>query len=594
MSGRKTYDLENIGKVVIGDNEHVATGGEGSVYYAGSDKTRVVKIYLEPQVQAQRGTFERLKLLTKVKGEGIAGPQGLVFLSGEPVGFWMNRVSGEGLALLTTEEGRRISNFGDKEAHMQLAGMRRIMQTAHDHRFLIPDPNQNNWLAELLRSGPKAHCLDVDGWSPMDRKQGGFVVAVGPAVMDYHALDASRVYNPSIQADWYGWGTVAVELLLGIHVYRGFIDGFPPHKYEPRARANASIFDKRCKLPTSVRDFKCINGPLRDWLYGEFQEGKRTIPPDPMDTGVAKMQTGVVYHAVTTSTGRLVFEPLYESTGDPVIRVFHCGVAVTAQGKLIDLKTKQKIGAVKSPTTCEVVKFQNFFIVVDWENPKQPNFSYINRAGQLPDHLAVTSEKVVRFENRLLLVTDQGLTEIQPTDFGQLVVLALGKTHECMVNSTRWYDGVGVMDMRGSKRLVAPHGTDKCPLVRIRELDGVNTVAAKAGHRFVAVMIEKNGEYHLLEFAFDETYSTYTVQDTEVDTPNLDVAILKKERAGKEFPVSAKIVKDDEIIIAFPTEPSVAINRIEDNKVTSRMALANWDQLVVYIENGSVWSVRMK
>jgi hypothetical protein len=121
--------------------------------------------------------------------------------------------------------------------------------------------------------------------------------------------------------------------------------------------------------------------------------------------------------------------------------------------------------------------------------------------------------------------------------------------------------------------------------VRTKELDGLVPVAAKAGHRFVSVTaVDTLGQYHKLEFSFARDYSTYTLWRGTTDDPDLNVAILPKG-------VCATVVRDGELVIFVPA--SGATKPVSDKQVTTTMALFNWNDTVVYIEQGAVWSVRL-
>jgi hypothetical protein len=67
--------------------------------------------------------------------------------------------------------------------------------------------------------------------------------------------------------------------------------------------------------------------------------------------------------------------------------------------------------------------------------------------------------------------------------------------------------------------------------------------------------------------------------------PELNLAILPKG-------VCATIVKDGELDIFVPANGQLV--RIDDGQIGADMFLSNWGDKVVYIQNGAVWSLRMK
>ena len=176
-------------------------------------------------------------------------------------------------------------------------------------------------------------------------------------------------------------------------------------------------------------------------------------------------------------------------------------------------------------------------------------------------------------------------SEIIFTNLGKAMI-SPGQTWGVMANATKWLDGVGVQDAMGAMFLILPFGDKSLTQMRVRELDGLQTVSAKAGHRFVtAVALDKQGKYHKFDFILSHDYGAYRVSQNEVDTPELNMAILPKG-------VCAEIVDDGELIVSVPS--SGKINKAADKNITTDMELANWENGVLYIQNGAVWKLRMK
>ena len=108
---------------------------------------------------------------------------------------------------------------------------------------------------------------------------------------------------------------------------------------------------------------------------------------------------------------------------------------------------------------------------------------------------------------------------------------------------------------------------------------------AKAGNRFaVIIAVDKKGEYQKIELTLDREYRTYTAWKGLVDSADLNMSVLPKG-------VCATIVDDGEINIFVPT--SGTVNKVKDKDINTGMLLSNWDNAVVYIRNGEVWSIRM-
>lgn len=385
-------------------------------------------------------------------------------------------------------------------------------------------------------------------------------------------------------SDWFSWGVVTFQVFIGIHPYKGTLDGFATNNLEARMKAKASVFSKGVRLNRAVRNLSCIPDALLNWYEEVFQTEKRSAPPLSFDAPVAK--AAIVMNVKTISaSGVLVFEKIYYKIGDEVIRIWPCGVVLLKSGDLIELKLKRIIGSLSS-VEGEIIKTDSGWLIVNWVND-QADYTYVNESSLESQKLMLTikSHKIFRSENRLFMITDNGLTEI----FFQVIgkpIIAVGQTWGVMINSTKWFDGVGIQDALGAMYAVVPFGDNSCASVRVKELDGLKAISAKAGNRYIVIVVaDKKGDYHKFELVMNRDYTSYQISKTVVDGPDLNIALLPKG-------VGATIVDDGELIIFVPTSGNV--NKVCDKYITTDIALANWEDQVVYLRKGEIWSVRLR
>jgi len=560
--------------LVLNQNNYVATGGEGAIYRAGAT---VIKIYTDKAKMLRDRMPEKIKLLSKIRHKYIVAPDGLAYdVNKNPIGFYMRDAGGAPLPPAFTNAFRQRENFGDEEAKRLIDRMRETIKFAHDTGALLVDPNELNWLLVTKGSGgPEPKIIDVDSWQIKNWP----AKVIMPSIRDWHSPAFS------IFTDWFAWGIVTFQIFTGLHPYKGVLAGYKPSELERRMKDNASVFAKDVRLNHAVRDFNSIPGALLEWYKAAFQHGERAIPPSAYDTGIAAPLPARVMHITTTATGALVFEKLFEKINDPVIRIWPCGACLTASGDLFDLGLKRAIAKLGSRDS-EVVEVEGGWLIAN-QASKQSALSFVNKTSLREERLswALTTEKFFRFANRLFAVTNRGITEIIFTNFGK-PVLSPGQTWRAMPNATKWFGGVGIQDAMGAMFLALPFDEKSCAQMRAKELDSLNPIAAEAGHRFAAVIaLDKNGVYWKLEFAFDHDYQTYKVARSEIESPDINLTILPKG-------VYAEIAEDGELIVSAPIAGK--INKISDKNITADMALANWENAVLYIKNGSVWSLRMK
>lgn len=567
-------ELVGHGTVTLKEGDHLATGGEGSVY---AQSGLVIKLYTDPRKMAHDGMADKLSLLAGIKHPHIIAPRGLVLDSASrPIGFYMNQAVGHHLPQVFGNAFRTQNNFGDSEASVLVDRMLKVVQFAHKHGATLVDPNELNWMATLSHAkGPEPRVLDVDSWA-IGRWP---PKAIMPSVRDWHTKGFTTL------TDMFALGVVTFQVYIGIHPYRGTLDGFGRYDLEGRMKANASVFTPGVRLNQAVRDFGCIPPHLLGWYQATFQEGERSPMPSPFDVGVGVAPKQVtVLRVTTTAQGSLRIERLFDGANDPAIRVFDCGVALQRSGRLYDLASRREIGYAPSLENCEVVEVTGGWLVGSRVRGEL-SFSYIDSSGLGAEAPVFQGqgEALVRYQNRLFVVNDRGLSELKLMKFTH-PILALSNTWGAL-RSTEWLDGVGVQDALGAKFLIAPFGSDSCAQVRVRELDGLRVIAAKAGNRFVStIAIDKQGSYQKLEFVFEKDYSSYRVWAGQADGPELNMATLPRG-------VVATIVRDGELVIFVPTNDTV--NRVTDRDATTDMALANWNDTVVFVRNGQVFSLRM-
>lgn len=566
--------LENRGSLTLKQNDYVATGGEGSIYRA---KRTIIKIYTDSGKMQRDGMPDKIKLLATIKHDFIVSPQGIVTdINHSPIGFYMPFTNGEPLSRVFTNDFRQREGFDDQHAKILVDKMRETIKFAHDKGAVLVDANELNWLMKFKKpADPEPRAIDVDSWA-IEHWPAKVIM---PSIRDWSTKEFNQL------TDWFAWGIVTFLVFTGIHPYKGKLDGYKSGELGKRMKDNASIFSPGIKLNRAVRDFGCIPGPLRDWYHATFQKGERVSPPSPLETGVAVAAAARITHAIITATGALVFDKIFGKTGDPVIRFWSCGIALLKSGELIRLSNKRTVGKITSSDS-EVIKVDGGWLIAE-RNNGNIDFRYVNESSlnEEPVTLNIKNHRLLRYENRLFIVTDKGLTEIDFKNLGK-PILSVGNTWGVMINATKWFDGLGIQDTMGATFIVAPFGDRFCTQVRVKELDGITPITAKAGNQFISLIgIDRNGTYHKFEFTFDQNYKTYTLWQKETDSPSLNIAILPKK-------VCATIVDDGELVIFVPR--SGKANKVKDKNITTEMILSNWGDKVIYLHNDEVWQVRMK
>ena len=570
--------LVGKGKATLRPTNYVTTGGEASIYRLNHD---IVKVFTDPHKMSADKMTEKVGILSKLKHKFIINPLGIVEDDKHnPIGYYMTFAEGEPLSRVFTTAFRQRDGFNDQDSIQLVHNMREVPIFAHANGAVLVDANELNWLMRRDPQ-PEPRICDVDSWQIGTRWPARVIM---PSIRDFH----SNVFDE--RSDWFSWGIVTFQIFTGIHPYKGRHDGYKMTELERRMRDNVSVFNKDVHLNAAVRDFNCIPGPLLSWYEKVFEHGERTIPPSPLD----KTQTTTIIRQMrvaTTASGALVFEIILPAAGNPVVRVYPCGVALRANGTLVELQGKIPLrmitfnGKPCSPAA-EIVRTGRGYLIAD-----QGNFKYITAEMEKDLTLTANTYGVLRSGNRMFAITDSGLTELNLMELNSFgpdpnPVLALGQTWQILRNSTEWFQGVGVQNSLGAKYLIIPFGDKAVSFLRTPELDDVTVVNARAGYRFASVVaLDKNGDYQKLEFCLDADHGKYTLWQGPTDTPEINLAILPSG-------VCATIVQDGELAIFVPANGKV--NKVADKKIQTDMLLGTWGDAVVYVQNGELSRVKMK
>ncbi|MCH2188796.1 hypothetical protein MK079_03135 [Candidatus Gracilibacteria bacterium] len=567
-------ELQGRGVISLSPNDHIATGGEGSVYKVGKSNI-IVKLYSDARKMARDGMNDKLKLLSKIQHPSIVAPEGLVLYNSKPIGYYMPFVEGEHLSRIFTNSWQNRNNFTFQDILSLVDHMRLTVQAAHDANAIMVDANEINWIVQQDRQKnylPKV--IDVDSWS-VGRWPATVVM---PSIRDYHSQYMDEM------TDWFSWGIVSFQVFAGIHPYKGTLEGYKPKDMELRMKANASVFSENIRLNNAVRDFHTIPAPLLEWYMASFHDGERSIPPSPYDTGVLNRKMTRIKRVVQSKGISLIYDKLFEGS-EKILRVFPCGILLDASGKLIHLGTQKIISHTKI-YDCELIEVQDGWLKAE-KIDSQIIWIYIQKSDfkEVVLENSISGNQVICYQNRMFVCNEQGFTEVQLQKFIK-PVLTIKNTWGVIQNSTKWYHGVGIQSTLGAKYVMTPFGDQFFAQVRVKEIDDLKIVNAHSGPRYVVLVgVNKKGEYKKIELLFDRNYKNYQYIESDSESAELNMVVLPKG-------VSASIVEDNELRIFVPTTQT--LKKIDDKDVSTDMQLYHWNDIVLYVQGKSVWKIKMK
>lgn len=443
MAERFTVYPAGSAGVLLSANDHLATGGEGSVYVKGD---LVYKVYLEPAKALKAGMDRKLAALTTLRHPGIAAPHtALLNKNGEFIGLVLPLVRGEALCRAFTTGWRDQNQFGLSETARVVDAMRDITEFAHQRQALMVDANEMNWLVQ----GTQPTAIDVDSWA----LPGFGATAIMPSIRDYSQAGFSE------GSDWFAWAVVTFNLWTGIHPFKGTHPDFARGALEARMRAQASVFDGKVRLPGATRPVADIPARLRDWYAHTFSTSERTAPPLALGSAVAP-QTAPKVKILQSLSGSLRMDRLGNASGRVLAAFNGFTVAKAAGGlRLGDAVARSDLPQASSEDLAALLKgqaavlrtpFGRVLVVLDLASGRVT--AQVLETGMRAE-MATQGDKLWQSGNRLFVQVPgaaSGLVEFDAAKLGERVVLAVRRQWPVAVRSTQFFRGVLVQDCLGT------------------------------------------------------------------------------------------------------------------------------------------------
>ncbi len=571
----RTVMIDGKGTVILRPSDHIATGGEGSVYRMGD---LAVKLFTDEKKMVHDNMEGKIKLLAPIGNEMVIAPERIVRLpSGVPVGYAMPLVRGEPLPRLFTNDYRAHARWTDADVGAMVERMREVVIRAHDHKAIMVDANEFAWLmAREPKRGPVPKIVDVDSWAIGSWKP----QVIMPSIRDWQTKGFTE------GSDWFSWGIVTFQLYTGIHPYKGTLDGFTRSDLEGRMKARASVFRKEVRLNGAVRDFSLIPKPLADWYRTTFEEKIRTAPPSPLTiVSAIPTHTATTHTVVVNAKDALEHKRLYDSSHGKAVKVYPCGVLLTDTGKLIDV-TSKRILRHDVPLDAEVVSAPQGWLVAVLDQERIALVHIDDRSGAAtPLTVALRGEKIWRAHDRLFVIHDDQLTELTCVHLGKPIA-SVGNSWSVMPAALHCLNGVAVQDTLGAAYVLFPSGKESVTQIRVRELDRKRVVTGTAAHRAATfIAADRTGTYTRYDLVFDAALRTYQCSTSPADAPELNATMLERG-------VVAEIPDDGSLLIRVPT--TGAVKEVKTASIRATMRLTCIHDLVVYLYHGELWSLRSK
>lgn len=505
--------------LVLTSNDHLATGGEGSVYAKGS---KVHKIYLDPAKAVAAGMERKAPLLAQLKHPGIAAPTGLLRdKKGALVGLSFNKAQGDALCRAFTSAWRAANRFDNDDVGQLAQSMRDIVAYAHQHQALLVDGNELNWLVH----GTAPTVIDVDSW----QLPGFAATAIMPSIRDPLV---TKAFSPG--SDWFAWAVVTFQLWTGIHPYKGTHPDFARGALQERMKAGVSVFDARVSLPAAARPVSDIPARLRQWYEDVFTRQERMAPP--AHWGAVTPGTTPTLRVVQTLSQSLRQEKWWHAPGR--IRAAFSGFMVVDSPSGLqawDLVKKAQLSWVSAAQCQAILRREGALLrlgdnVALLELDPEKSLTTWTAQGQAGAALPTRAQRLWQAGPRVFGVLEgvsNGLLELECRPLGPRVVTAPGNAWPVSALSTEFFRGCFVQDCLGAPfvGVLEDNGMVQARAPELKPYRVVEGVGLDRHNVWLVAVRKADGETVRLKFGF-KTDQFVLEEEALVSEASLDGASL--------------------------------------------------------------------
>lgn len=559
--------VQGVGEVNLTQREFIAQGGEGSVY---GKKNVAYKIYSDPNKMIPVAKINELACLSL---PNIIKPEKILLDSQNVnIGYTMKMVEGLALCQYFTKAFKQRNSLTEKSIIALMKEIQKIVDHIHQHNILLVDLNELNF---LVKNHKEVFAIDVNSYQTPSFP----ATVIMPSVADRHCKNK---FNKN--TDWFSWGVVTFQMLMGIHPYKGKhpkYENLPiQDRMDRRMHENVSIFNKEVSYPSIIPSFDIIPPALRSWFKAVFEEGKRIAPPTDYEV-VAEFVAHVT--KIVSNSGLDVKE--LETFKDILLDYysFEGNRAYIFDDKLIH---NNKI--YNKPSGAKVIfsKKMNHPILAYVKMGQATCFDLIS---QKEHNLGIATHHLMQVEDRIYFHSGTQVLELQLNEFGSIHMSTklVGNVLD-LPNATQVFDGTICQNLLGRYYFSFFPKSGTCYQIAFKELDGYKILDAKFCRNVLVVIASKKGKYDRFVFRISDTFDIYDNRKTE----NIQFGAIN-------FTVNdggiAVIITEDEKLEAFSNKMNATTLKVVDNKlIETDMRLTHDGTKICFMRDKQFYSISIR
>jgi serine/threonine protein kinase len=556
--------VKGKGQVDLTSNDFVAEGGQGKIYSKGNV---VYKVYHDPKKMIPVAKIQELHALTT---SNIVKPEDLL-MDGKNklIGYTMRFVPNtHPLCKLFTKAFRQREQVTEGQIVGIVQKMRETVRHIHDHKMLIVDLNEMNFLVP-----PKfddVYFIDVDSYQTPSYH----ATALMESVRDRHMTPG----HFTELTDWFSFGVVSFQLFIGIHPYKGKHPKYTGvDALDERMKDNISVLNKAVAMPAVCYPLANIPKGYLDWYKRLFEKGERLPPPENLHAAV------VVVAQVKKISGSNFFDIAEVAVGDKdIINYFYSNNAeIIVTEDSVYYNGRQDALSVKNPV---------FGFTPKMNHPigAYPHNGFVriyDLIGGQELHQC-SGKAVMSHDNRLYAQNDISILEVQIFE-GQKTFVSMRAVGNCLENATQMFDGVVIQNLLGSYYASFFPVSGQCHQVALKELNGYKVLDAKFDNGVLMVVVSKAGKYNRLVMRFDKDW-TYDVREVK------DITYSGLNFTTLDNGICVCIDEDERVEIFSNTKDRADVKEINDPAIDGSMKLFHKGTKVLFAKGNKMFGMTMR
>jgi hypothetical protein len=501
-----------LNAIELTDNEFVHAGGEGSVYVKGDI---AYKIYHDSSKMVEMG---RLLEFQKIDLPNIIKPEKVIYdMSGKAIGYTMRALNDVwSLTRLFSKAFRRSNNVTDDMIIALVQRMRETYAKLHQFGFLVTDGNELNFM--VSNDFKEIYFIDVDGYKTPNYLSRAYNESTFDPNLDLKNLTFTE------NSDWFAYGVVAIQLLIGIHPFKGIYQGsdytFAKNDIPERIKKRISFFNKDVKLPRPLVPLSSLPKQYYDWFVSLFETNVRTAPPGTFDG------LGTVINAVSQVISQALSINEIHSFDNDVLSVYTNGRKIAFKTEKYFYVDNNKYGYKDKDTQIVFLPVSNTPLLIKEDNGSIA--AYNLNTGKLYSQSCDLKDLFV-IDNRVYGISGNALLEFTFNERADNISIMSDIIETVSPKNIQLFDGVLIESLMGGTHVSLPISASSCAKIHLKEFDSKRIVNAKYNNKVLIVISYKNGNYDRNTYKVDKTYRKLKlVESMIVDTPEINFTVLEQ------------------------------------------------------------------